>query len=115
MIEEHLYFITILDNLRRYPLIAAIGKTILPHLTVSVRNKHTNYSRRKVAHRLQSSSPRADFMSRLIAKVEDEEMEMEELTAHASTLVYVCNHPVSRSIYPGMAVDMEGGGKHSWR
>ncbi|KAF7623740.1 hypothetical protein AFLA_007466 [Aspergillus flavus NRRL3357] len=87
MIEEHLYFITILDNLRRYPLIAAIGKTILPHLTVSVRNKHTNYSRRKVAHRLQSSSPRADFMSRLIAKVEDEEMEMEELTAHASTLV----------------------------
>ncbi|OOO06596.1 cytochrome P450 [Aspergillus oryzae] len=88
MIEEHLYFITILDNLRRYPLIAAIGKTILPHLTVSVRNKHTNYSRRKVAHRLQSSSPRADFMSRLIAKVEDEEMEMEELTAHASTLVY---------------------------
>lgn len=50
-------------------------------------------------------------MSRLIAKVEDEEMEMEELTAHASTLVYVCNHPVSRSIYPGMAVDMEGGGK----
>ncbi|RAQ59967.1 cytochrome P450 [Aspergillus flavus] len=111
MIEEHLYFITILDNLRRYPLIAAIGKTILPHLTVSVRNKHTNYSRRKVAHRLQSSSPRADFMSRLIAKVEDEEMEMEELTAHASTLVYVCNHPVSRSIYPGMAVDMEGGGE----
>ncbi|QMW46938.1 hypothetical protein G4B11_010417 [Aspergillus flavus] len=89
MIEEHLYFITILDNLRRYPLIAAIGKTILPHLTVSVRNKHTNYSRRKVAHRLQSSSPRADFMSRLIAKVEDEEMEMEELTAHASTLVYL--------------------------
>ncbi|KAB8269484.1 cytochrome P450 [Aspergillus minisclerotigenes] len=87
MIEEHLYFITILDNLRRYPLIAAIGKTILPHLTVGVRNKHTNYSRRKVAHRLQSSSPRADFMSRLIAKVEDEEMDMEELTAHASTLV----------------------------
>ncbi|KAE8361745.1 cytochrome P450 [Aspergillus caelatus] len=86
-LTEHLYFITILDNLRRYPLIAAIGKNILPHLTVSVRNKHTNYSRRKVADRLQSPSSRADFMSRLIAKVEDEEMDMEELTAHASTLV----------------------------
>lgn len=91
MIEEHLYFITILDNLRRYPIIAAIGKVILPHLTTRVRNKHTNYSRQKVAHRLKSSSPRADFMSRLIAKVQTQEMDMEELTAHASTLVYVSN------------------------
>ena len=89
MIEEHLYFITILDNLRRYPLLAAIGKTILPRLTVGVRNKHTNYSRDKVARRLEAKSPRADFMSRLIKKVQDEEMDLEELTAHASTLVYV--------------------------
>lgn len=91
MIEEHLYFITILDNSRRYPLIAAIGKLILPRLTTGVRNKHTNYSRQKVAHRLNSSFPRADFMSRLIAKVQSQEMDMEELTAHASTLVYVLN------------------------
>ncbi|KAJ5786687.1 cytochrome P450 [Penicillium pulvis] len=87
MIEEHLYFITILDNLRRYPLIAAVGKLVLPHLTTGVRNKHTNYSRQKVARRLNSSFPRADFMSRLISKVQSQEMDMEELTAHASTLV----------------------------
>jgi hypothetical protein len=91
MIEEHLYFITILDNLRRYPLIAAIGKLILPRLTTGVRNKHTNYSRQKFARRLNNSFPRADFMSQLIAKVQSQEMDMEELTAHASTLVYLLN------------------------
>jgi hypothetical protein len=48
MITEHLYFITVMDNLRRYPLIAAIGKFLLPKLTVSVRNKHSGYSRAKV-------------------------------------------------------------------
>ncbi|KAH8432071.1 cytochrome P450 [Aspergillus melleus] len=87
MIEEHLYFITILDNLRRYPVFAAIGKLILPGLTVGVRNRHTNYSRNKVIRRLEAKSPRADFMSHLIKKVEDGEMELEELSAHASTLV----------------------------
>lgn len=89
MIEEHLYFIAILDNLRRYPLIAAIGKFILPRLTTGVRSKHSNYSRQKVARRLNTSFPREDFMSRLVSKVQSQEMDMEELTAHASTLVYV--------------------------
>ena len=49
MIVDHLFFITVLDNLRRYPLIASIGKIILPRLTVGVRNKHVGYSREKVA------------------------------------------------------------------
>ncbi|PLB51667.1 putative cytochrome P450 [Aspergillus steynii IBT 23096] len=87
LIEEHLYFITILDNLRRYQILAAIGKFILPRLTVSVRNKHTNYSRDKVARRLDSKSPRADFMSHLIKRVQNGKMDLEELSAHTSTLV----------------------------
>ncbi|KAI9837894.1 MAG: Cytochrome P450 monooxygenase orf9 [Sclerophora amabilis] len=87
MIIEHLFFITVLDNLRRYPWIAAIGKTILPHLTVGVRNKHTGYSRDKVARRLASQSPRKDFMHNLVEKVKSGEIEKEELTAHASTLI----------------------------
>lgn len=49
MIVEHLFFITVLDNLRRFPLLTAIGRRLLPKLTVHVRDKHSGYSRNKVA------------------------------------------------------------------
>ncbi|KAI5275995.1 hypothetical protein E4T47_01133 [Aureobasidium subglaciale] len=86
LIEEHLFFITIVDNLRRYPLFVTLGRWIMP-LTASLRDKHTELSREKVAKRLSTKEPRKDFMSHLIRKVESGEMDQEELTAHASTLV----------------------------
>jgi len=49
MVSEHLFFITVVDNLRRYPFVRQIGQWILPSLTVAVRDKHTGYSRQKVA------------------------------------------------------------------
>lgn len=48
MIEDHLFFITVVDNLRRYPLFVTLGRWILP-LTASLRDKHTGLSREKVA------------------------------------------------------------------
>ncbi|KAI5240129.1 hypothetical protein E4T43_06262 [Aureobasidium subglaciale] len=86
LIEEHLFFITIVDNLRRYPLFVTLGRWIMP-LTASLRDKHTGLSREKVAKRLSTKEPRKDFMSHLIRKVGSGEMDQEELTAHASTLV----------------------------
>ncbi|KAI1380472.1 cytochrome P450 [Hypoxylon crocopeplum] len=85
MFTEHLFAITVVDMLRRYPLFVTLGKLVLP-LTTALREKHTALSRSKVARRLNSSDSRADFMSLLIQKVETGEMELEELTAHASTL-----------------------------
>ncbi|KAJ2998225.1 hypothetical protein NUW58_g390 [Xylaria curta] len=85
MFTEHLFAITIVDMLRRYRLFMTLGKLLLP-LTMSLREKHTQLSRDKVARRLQTTNSRADFMSLLIGKVRAGEMEMEELTAHASTL-----------------------------
>lgn len=52
MIVKHLFFVTVLDNLRRYPLIAALGRRCLPRLTVSVRDRHSGYSRAKVARQV---------------------------------------------------------------
>lgn len=52
MIVQHLFFVTVLDNLRRYPLIAALGRKCLPRLTVSVRDRHSGYSRAKVARQV---------------------------------------------------------------
>ncbi|KAH6674968.1 benzoate 4-monooxygenase cytochrome P450 [Halenospora varia] len=87
MITEHLFFITVLDNLRRYPIIAAIGKFLLPKVTVSVRNQHSQFSRDKVARRLGNKTSRKDFMTNLVEKVEIGEVSKEEMTAHASTLI----------------------------
>ncbi|KAI5250672.1 hypothetical protein E4T42_04852 [Aureobasidium subglaciale] len=94
LIEEHLFFITIVDNLRRYPLFVTLGRWIMP-LTASLRDKHTGLSREKVAKRLSKKEPRKDFMSHLIRKVESGEMDQEELTAHASTLVIAGGETVS--------------------
>lgn len=49
MILEHIFFVTVLDNLRRYPIVASIGKLLLPRFTVAIRDKHSGYSREKVA------------------------------------------------------------------
>ncbi|KAH0293761.1 putative cytochrome P450 [Aureobasidium namibiae CBS 147.97] len=94
LIEEHLFFITVVDNLRRYPFFVTLGRWILP-LTASLRDKHTGLSREKVAKRLSISEPRKDFMSHLIKKVQNGEMDREELTAHASTLVIAGGETVS--------------------
>ena len=48
LILKHLHAVTLVDNLRRYALLAALGRGLLPSLTTSVRDKHTNYSREKV-------------------------------------------------------------------
>lgn len=86
MILEHLYFVTIADNLRRLPFVVTIARMLAPYLT-AVRDKHSQYTRDKVAQRLQTKSARHDFMSNLIVKVEAGEIEQEEMTAHASTLI----------------------------
>lgn len=48
LLTKHLFFITLLDNLRRVPLLLSIGKFLLPKLTVAVRDRHSGYSRAKV-------------------------------------------------------------------
>ncbi|CAJ0553060.1 Ff.00g115720.m01.CDS01 [Fusarium sp. VM40] len=87
MIVEHLFFITVLDNLRRFPLLTAIGRRLLPKLTVHVRDKHSGYSRNKVARRLDAEKGRHDFLTVVAGKVKRGEISQEEMTAHASTLV----------------------------
>ncbi|CAI7653290.1 unnamed protein product [Penicillium pancosmium] len=86
LVEDHLYFITVADNFRHFPVVALMAKLLSPIMD-GIRKKHTGYTRDKVARRIDSSSNRKDFMANLIGKVESNEMDREELTAHASTLV----------------------------
>jgi hypothetical protein len=87
LILSHLLEITIVDNLRRVRLLAALGKWCLPWLTVRVRDKHSMYSRAKVKRRLEAKTDRHDFLTNLVTKVQNGDVPEEEMTAHASTLM----------------------------
>lgn len=87
LVLRHVFIATILDNMRRYPLLVTLGRWVLPWLTTSVKNKHSGYTREKVQRRLESESDRKDFLTNVISKVKSGEVSHEELIGHASTLV----------------------------
>ncbi|KAI1744493.1 cytochrome P450 monooxygenase [Xylaria scruposa] len=87
LILEHLVEITLVDNLRRFPFLATLGRWLLPSLTTGVRQKHTGHSRERVRRRLDAENTRHDFLTNLVSKVKSGEVPREELTAHASTLI----------------------------
>ncbi|KAI0870729.1 cytochrome P450 [Hypoxylon argillaceum] len=86
MIFKHLYFVTVADNLRRLPFVLTVARVLAPILT-AVRNKHSQFTRDKVAERMANKNSRKDFMSHLVSKVESGQVDREEMTAHASTLI----------------------------
>lgn len=48
LILEHLFFITVADNLRRFPLVPKLARLLFP-CSSAIRNKHTGYTRDQVA------------------------------------------------------------------
>ncbi|KAI0883025.1 putative cytochrome P450 [Annulohypoxylon maeteangense] len=87
LILTHLREIVLVDNLRRFRLLAMLGKLLLPSLVTKVRATHQRYSRDKVKSRLESKSSRQDFFTNIVAKVKSDDIGLEEMTAHASTLI----------------------------
>ncbi|KAF3760420.1 hypothetical protein M406DRAFT_52939 [Cryphonectria parasitica EP155] len=87
LILKHLFEVTLVDNLRRIKILAAIGRWLLPSLTIAVREEHAMYSRAKVNKRLDALEPRQDFLTHIVNKVRSGEVSQEEMTAHASTLI----------------------------
>ncbi|OTB04039.1 hypothetical protein M426DRAFT_59198 [Hypoxylon sp. CI-4A] len=87
LILKHLFEVTMVDNLRRIEVLAAIGRWLLPSLVSGVREEHSMYSRAKVQKRLDASTPRQDFFTHIVGKVRSGEVPKEEMTAHASTLI----------------------------
>ncbi|KAJ5788986.1 uncharacterized protein N7518_005997 [Penicillium psychrosexuale] len=107
MVTSHVFIVTLVDNLRRYPLFYYIGVFILPKLTFSVRNRHSQFSRDKVARRLESQSSRKDLLTNLVEKVENGEVGKEEMTAHASTLMSAEFFPLLTYILKNPSVHAE--------
>lgn len=48
MIAKHVFFITAMDNLRRYPAIRWVGVRLLPWVTVDAKRTHTGFCRDKI-------------------------------------------------------------------
>ncbi|KAI2601919.1 putative cytochrome P450 [Hypoxylon sp. NC1633] len=87
LILTHLREIVLVDNLRRFRLLDILGRWLLPSLATKVKATHQQYSRDKVQRRLESKSLRQDFFTNIVAKVKSGEVELEEMTAHASTMI----------------------------
>ncbi|RJE20956.1 Cytochrome p450, partial [Aspergillus sclerotialis] len=94
LIENHLYLITLIDNLSRLPFVATVAKIIFP-TTLVVQNQNSEYSRRQMEKRLSSKAGRKDFLTSLVEKVRDGRVDKEEMTAHVSTLAIAGGETVS--------------------
>lgn len=84
LIVEHLYLITLADNLRRIGIIATLFKHLVPSALL-VQNQNSRYSRNQVEKCLASASSRKDFVTLLAQKVREGEVDKEEMAAHVST------------------------------
>ncbi|CAG8952979.1 hypothetical protein HYFRA_00003168 [Hymenoscyphus fraxineus] len=94
LIEEHLYLITLIDNLSRLPLLATMTKIFFPS-TLVVQNQNSAFSRKQVEKRLGSKTARKDFLTNLVEKVRNGEVDKEEMSAHVSTLAIAGGETVS--------------------
>ncbi|KAH7019600.1 cytochrome P450, partial [Ilyonectria destructans] len=85
VVLEHLYVVTLLDNLRRIGWLSKLAGLLIP-AWILTSNQNSNYSRQQVEKRLAMQESRNDFVSLLIDKVRAGEVSKEEMTAHVSTL-----------------------------
>ncbi|KAF7922013.1 uncharacterized protein EAE98_008224 [Botrytis deweyae] len=97
LVLEHLYIITLFDNLRRIGWLAKLAGLLIPASLVT-RNQNSNYSRQQVEKRLEIKESRNDFVSLLVDKVRAGEVSKEEMTAHVSTLTIAGGETVATTL-----------------
>ncbi|KAF4479881.1 Cytochrome P450 monooxygenase BOT4 [Colletotrichum fructicola Nara gc5] len=94
---EHLYIVTLIDNLRRIGWVSKLARLLIPTWIVT-NNQHSNYSRQQVENRLQVKAARSDFVSPLVDKVRAGEVSKEEMTAHVSTIAIAGGETVATTL-----------------
>ncbi|KAH0443053.1 hypothetical protein CcaCcLH18_01166 [Colletotrichum camelliae] len=94
---EHLYIVTLIDNLRRIGWVSKLARLLIPTWIVT-NNQHSNYSRQQVENRLQIKTARSDFVSPLVDKVRAGEVSKEEMTAHVSTIAIAGGETVATTL-----------------
>ncbi|KAL3483005.1 cytochrome P450 [Aspergillus germanicus] len=94
LIVEHLYVITLIDNLRRIGPIATLFRYVMPKWVLT-QNQNSRYSREQVEKCLASKNERKDFVTLLVQSVMKGEIEKEEMAAHVSTFAIAGGETVS--------------------
>ncbi|KAI2605294.1 cytochrome P450 [Hypoxylon fragiforme] len=97
IVLEHLYVITLFDNLRRIGWLAKAAGYLIP-ASLMTKNQNSVYSRQQVEKRLAMSGSRNDFVSLLVDKVRAGEVGKEEMTAHVSTLTIAGGETVATTL-----------------
>ncbi|KAK8052038.1 hypothetical protein PG993_003423 [Apiospora rasikravindrae] len=97
IVLEHLYFITLVDNLRRIGWLATAFGFLIPSALLT-RNQNSAYSRQQVQKRLSIQGSRNDFVSLLVEKVRNGEVGREEMTAHVSTMTIAGGETVATTL-----------------
>ncbi|KAJ8113034.1 hypothetical protein ONZ43_g5250 [Nemania bipapillata] len=97
IVLEHLYFVTLIDNLRRIGWLAKVFGFLIP-ASLLTRNQNSTFSRQQVDKRLAMQSSRNDFVSLLVDKVRAGEVDKEEMTAHVSTLTIAGGETVATTL-----------------
>ncbi|KZL72864.1 benzoate 4-monooxygenase cytochrome P450 (BCL4p) [Colletotrichum tofieldiae] len=97
IVLEHLYVITLFDNLRRIGWLAKLAGLLVP-ASIVTSNQNSNYSRQQVEKRLKTQESRNDFVSLLVDKVRAGEVSKEEMTAHVSTLTIAGGETVATTL-----------------
>ncbi|KAF2796776.1 putative cytochrome P450 [Melanomma pulvis-pyrius CBS 109.77] len=97
LILDHLFFVTVADNLRRLAIFNTFAMYLAPLVNI-VQKEHIQFTREKVRRRLESKSPRKDFVTNLVSKVDSGEISIEELSAHSSTLIIAGGETVASSM-----------------
>ncbi|KAI0466982.1 cytochrome P450 [Xylaria cf. heliscus] len=94
IVMDHIYFITVVDNLRRIGWLAKAFSFLIPS-SVLTRNRNSTFSRQQVEKRLSKQESRNDFVSLLVSKVRAGEVSKEEMAAHTSTIIIAGGETVS--------------------
>ncbi|KAF2793127.1 putative cytochrome P450, partial [Melanomma pulvis-pyrius CBS 109.77] len=86
LILGHMLVLTIMDNVRRYPLALFLARSIPSKWTVGIRDRITQFSRDKAAARLKKTGEQRDFLANVTEMVRNGQMAQEELASHASDI-----------------------------
>ncbi|KEY73212.1 hypothetical protein S7711_04176 [Stachybotrys chartarum IBT 7711] len=97
VILDHLLVVNMIDNLRRYPLLVTLAKSLPAKWTTGLATKQTQFSRDKVKL-LEKGDDERDFLTHAVSKLRDGTIVEEELVAHASTLVMAGGETTSTSM-----------------
>ncbi|OCT47178.1 Isotrichodermin C-15 hydroxylase [Cladophialophora carrionii] len=97
-IFAHLHAISIMDNIRRMPLVEKTARLIPTKWTTGIRNRITGFAREKSKRRVERSGETVDFLSNVVEKVRSGKISHEEMAAHCSIIAIASSETSATSL-----------------